>query len=136
MTLLEEIQAKCSPELIAARDDYTITQTVNAGRVRPQSFTGGIGSIMRALGPVDGATFLDTLEYLAATQPTIKWAMRLIEAGNLDFGDVAVRAQIDGMVPSLLTTERAAALKALGEVADPVQLDDVSRALNAAGIGV
>lgn len=135
MTLLEEIQVKCPPEMIAARDDYSITQRVNAGRIRTQSAIGGIGSILRALGPAAGAAFLDALENLARTQPPIKWAMRMIEAGALDFGDSDVRAQIDSMVPDLLSADHAAALKALGEVADPVALDDVSRALNVAAIG-
>ena len=130
MTLLEEIQSKCPAEMIAARNDKVITAAVNAGRVKVAPYEGGIGSIMRALGPVDGATFLDSLESLSGSVPSIKWAMVLIRDGNLDFGDATVRAQIDSMVPGLLTDAQATALKALASVPDPVSLSDVSDALN------
>lgn len=34
MTLLNEIKAKCSPELLALRDSYAIAAALNIGRVR------------------------------------------------------------------------------------------------------
>lgn len=100
MTLLEEIQAKCSPELRASRDHQAIADAVNVGRTRVAQKLGGIGLIMETLGPDDGAALLDQLDALSATNSAVKWAFVLINRGELDFGSPATRAMIDLLVAS------------------------------------
>ena len=125
MALIDEIKAKCSPELLASRDDVAITAQVNAGRTKVATTLGGIGTVLEALGPTDGAALLDTLEGMAATVPAVKWAFVLINRGELDFGSAATR----GMIDQLIQEPARSALKAVAEVADPVTNDDVRRAL-------
>lgn len=116
MTLFEEIQAKCTPELIAGRDHVAIAAAVSAGRVKVVGHLGGIGTVLATLGPTEGAELLDGLEAMAATVPSVKWAFVLINRGELDFGDPATRAMINQLVPS----PAKEALLAVAEVADPV----------------
>lgn len=125
MTLLQEIQTKCAPALIAAHDVPAITTAINAGRVRTQARLGGIGLVLETLGPTDGAALLDALELQAASVPALKWAFTLINRGELDFGSVATRAMIDALIPGAAGT----ALKAAAEVSDPVTEAEVEVAL-------
>lgn len=133
MSLLEEIQAKCSPELIASRDYDAIAAAVSAGRTKVVQRLGGIGLVLETLGPTDGAALLDALESQAATVPALKWAFVLINRGELDFGSPATRAMIDLMVPGPAGDD----LKAIAEVPDPVTASQVNQALvNDAGIWI
>lgn len=100
MTLLAEIQSKCSPGLIASRDHQAIADAVNVGRTKIVPKLGGIGLIMETLGPTDGAALLDQLDALSATNSAVKWAFVLINRGELDFGSAATRAMIDLLVQS------------------------------------
>lgn len=128
MTLLEEIQAKCAPALIAARDHDAIAAQVSAGRTRIGQRLGGIGLIMEALGPANGAALLDQLETTAASNSAVKWAMVLINRGELDFGSQATRQMIDLLVPGAA----ADALKAVAQFADPVTPAQCAAALDGA----
>ena len=125
MTLLEEIQAKCSPELIASRDHGAIAAAVNVGRKKIVSRLGGIGAVMETLGPVDGAALLDSLEVTASTVPAVRWAFVLINRGELDFGSPATRAMID----QLVTSPAKELLLAVAEVPNPITEFDVRCAL-------
>lgn len=100
MALLEEIQAKCTPELIASRDHQAIADAVNVGRTKTVQKLGGIGLVLETLGPTGGAALLDSLEAQAATIPALRWAFVLLNRGELDFGSSATRAMIDVLVPS------------------------------------
>lgn|SRR5574343_266360 len=124
MALLDEIRAKCSPTLLATRDTQAIADAVNVGRVKVSQKLGGIGVVMEALGPTDGAALLDQLETMSATVPAVKWAFVLINRGELDFGSTATRTMIDQLIPG----PAGVALKATAEVADPVSEFDVRRA--------
>lgn len=76
----------------------------------------GPGTIMATLGATAGATFLDTLTALSATSSPIKWALKIIDRGELDLSADATRTQIDALASAgVLTAPQAAALKALGE---------------------
>lgn len=125
MALIDEIKSKCSPELLASRDDVAITAKVNENRTKVATTLGGIGTVLEALGPTDGAALLDTLEGMAATVPAVKWAFVLINRGELDFGSAATR----GMIDQLIQEPARSALKAVANVVDPVTNDDVRRAL-------
>ena len=100
MTLLAEIQAKCTPEIIASHDYQAIADVVNAGRTKVQTTLGGIGTVLETLGPIDGAALLDALQAQTATVPALKWAWYLIERGELDFGSPATRSMIELLIPS------------------------------------
>ncbi len=128
--LLQEIQAKCSPALLASRDSEAIAAAVSVGRVRIVRRLGGIGTIMEALGPAAGAAVLDQLDALKAGNSALKWGWLLLERGELDFGSAATRAMIDGLVTAgAMPGNVGAAIKALAEQPDPVDELDVRRAI-------
>ena len=126
MTLLEELQAKCSAQLLASRDHDAIAATVNVGRTKVQTTLGGIGTVLETLGPIDGAALLDSLEAMAATNSAVKWAFVLINRGELDFGSAATRAMIDMLVPGAAGD----ALKAVAEKPDPLSASRIANILN------
>lgn len=128
MTLLSEITAKCSPELIASQDHQAIADAVNVGRTKIASRIGGVGTIMDTLGPDGGAALLDALEAMGATDSKVKWGMRLINAGNFDFGLTSSRSMISALIPS----PAKEAMLAISEVPDPISEFDVRCALYAA----
>ena len=127
MTLLAEIQAKCGAELIASRDHDAIAAVVNVGRTKVVPTLGGIGTVLETLGPASGATLLDNLEAMSATNSAVKWAFVLINRGELDFGSLATRQMIDLLIPGTA----GEALKAVAEIVDPVTAQQVSDALGA-----
>lgn len=125
MTLLQQIQAR--PDVIAlAPNTEAMAAALSVNRKKVVSTLGGIGTIMRALGPTAGGALLDQLEALSATNPAVKWAMVMIKAGTLDFGDASTR----GMIDQLVTDPAAnAALKAVAEVPDPISEFEVRVAI-------
>jgi len=125
MTLLEEIQSKCSAELIASGDHGAIASAMNVGRTKIVQKLGGIGLVMETLGPTDGAALLDQLDALTATNSAVKWAFVLINRGELDFGSSATRAMIDILVSS----PAKELLLAVANVPDKVTAQQVSDAL-------
>lgn len=125
VTIAEEIQAKCSAELIASQNEAEIAAVLNLGRTAVVQKLGGIGLVLETLGPVDGAQLLDDLEQLKSINSPLKWAFLLLERGELDFGSVATRAMIDQLLP----VEAAAALKAVAQVPAPVDLTELRRAM-------
>lgn len=130
MTLLDEIKAKCSPELLESRDSTSIAAAVNVGRTRIAPRLGGIGAVMETLGAVDGPLVLDALDSLKATLPAVRWGWVLLERGELDFGSTVTRQLIDGLVMGGVMTEaQGLAIKALAEQPDPVTEFDVRRAI-------
>lgn len=130
MMLLEEIQAKIAPAILASKDLQAITDALNVGRTRVAQKLGGIGLVLETLGPTDGASLLDSLQALSASVPPLRWAFTLIDRGELDFGSVATRGMIDTLVAQgAITAPLGAALKAAAEVPDPASLHDVTVAL-------
>ena len=76
----------------------------------------GPGTIMGVLGATAGAALLDTLTALAPQSPPIRWALRVIDRGELDLSVDKAREQIDTLAAgSVMTAAQAAALKALAE---------------------
>ena len=124
------IAADASLQALQAVGEYgAIAQSLNAlGLTRVQSLNGGIGTIMKAIGPTAGGAFLDQLEGLAATNSAVKWALVLINRGDLDFGNEGTRAMIDQLVTDPAAN---AALKAVAEVPDQTTHLEVMQALGA-----
>ena len=130
MTLLDEIKAKCPPDLLASRDADAIAEVVNVGRTRVAPRLGGIGAVMETLGSVDGPLVLDALDLLKGTVPAVKWGWVLLERGELDFGSTVTRQLIDILTAGgVMTAEQAGKLKALAVVPAEVTTQDVIAAM-------
>jgi hypothetical protein len=130
MTLLAEIQAKCSPELIASKEHGAIAALVSEGRTKIVERIGGIGTVLRHLGPVDGPALLDALDALRTTVPAIRWGWVLLDRGQLDFGSPVVRQLIDQLaIDGVMTSAHAELLKGLAVEPDPVSVQEVASAM-------
>lgn len=116
MSLLDEINAKCSEELIASRDYDSIAAEVNVGRVKPSTREIGNGTILEVLGLQAGNALLDVIN----TVPDFRHVKPLVEQGRLTIASPLVQATVQSMVPSVLTQSQADALCALGFEPDPV----------------
>lgn len=116
-TLAQEIAL---PEY-AGMADRQIADAINAKTVKVLTLRYiGYGSVMSSLGATAGGTLLNTLESLAPSTPSIKWALRLLDRGELDISDPVARGQIDALCAGgVMTTEQRDALKALGETDGP-----------------
>ena len=125
MTLLAEIQAKCSAGLIASRDHDAIAAAVNAGRTKPSTVEIGNGTILEVLGLTLGTTVLDVIN----STPAYKYVVPLLTQGRLQIGSALAQGAVQAFVPALLTQEQADSLKALGHMPDPVTAQQVSDAL-------
>ena len=113
-------------------DTQAIAAALSVGRTRVTTRLGGVGVVLEALGPEEGAAVLDTLDALKATSSPVKWAWVLINRGELDFGSPATRGMIQQLqLGGALTVSQAATLLALAEVPDPVDEMDVRRAIYA-----
>lgn len=121
--------------LLAIRNDVAIAAVLSEGRVRLQSKYIGAGTIIAVMRPhgLSGGAFIDQLVAMGATDRDVYWAMDLIKQGRFDIGEPAAQVQMD-VLASLLPDFALglAALKALGQVPDPVNFNHVSDALNVA----
>jgi hypothetical protein len=118
MTLTSRVTA---PDL-AALPDWQVADILNTPDLSlPAVLTlektlVGFGDVMRVLGPEAGAGFLDAVEKLSATMPTLKWALRIMAADGINTADSVARGQIDSLVAAkLLTAAQGNALKATAE---------------------
>jgi len=128
-SLTEAEIAQLDP-LLAIRNDVAIAQVLSVGRTRLKSTPIGIGTILAVMA-LNGGAFLDSLEAMGASDPNIKWLLKLIERGAFDIGMPASRQQMTAYaqaVPSI--AEGINALLQLGLEPDPIQISAVSEALN------
>lgn len=126
-------RALTAGEIICAQDrqDSSLAASISAGRNRTVSTLIDAGTVMRVLGPVSGATLLDALSGLAATNRPVYWAMKLLDAGRLDVGDPNTQAQLNMLAAGgALTQAQANAMIALSQQSDPIQIETVSHILN------
>lgn len=129
MTLLEEIQAKCGPALLASRDFDAIAAFVSAGRTKPSTREIGNGTILEVLGLETGNALLDVVN----TAQDFRYVKPLVEQGRLTVGSALVQATVQSLVPmGVLTQPQADALCALGFDPDPVTAQQVSDELGKA----
>lgn len=150
MSLLAEIQAKCSPELLASRDTAAIAAAVSAGRTRQDHITKftslGISERFPALGslpgPLAAEMVLQKLEAfrdaaLSSADPAtrllggaIKRQMQHLEGNGMAIGSPAVAQMLAVIVGAGgLTQAEMDALVSVAAVPDPVSDLDVRRAL-------
>lgn len=123
MTLIESIRA-LPAELRATRDTEAIAAALSLGRVRLVPTEIGAGSVLETIGLSTGNALLDAV----AAAPDYRHVKPLLEQGRLRIDSPLVRATLDGLVPAVLTQAQADALKALAEVADPMDELTVRRA--------
>ena len=126
MTLLEEIQAKCDPTLIASRDFEAIATAVSAGRTKPNAKEIGNGTILEVLGLTTGNALLDVVNNVS----DFRYVKPLVEQGRLVASAPLVQATVQSLVPmGVLTQLEADALCAQGFDLDPVTAAQVNQAL-------
>ena len=125
MPLIDQIRDKCTPALLASRDDVAVAARVSEGRVKLNKREIGNGSILETLGLAAGNAFLDVIY----TAPNFRYVKSLVERGRLVVGSPLVQATVQSMAPLTLTQAQADALCALGLDPDPVTALDVRVAM-------
>lgn len=125
MSLIDEIKAKCPPELIAAKEHGQIAALVSAKRTKPSTREIGNGTILETIGLQYGNAMLDVI-YSA---PDFRHVKPLLEQGRLIVGSPLVVATIQGMVPAVFPQVVADRLLALAVEPAPVSVQEVIQAM-------
>ncbi len=125
MTLLEEIQAICTPEEIVSAEHGLIAEKVSNGRMRPRATRIGAGTILDVLGQAVGNAFLDVID----TVPDYRHVKKILDRGDFDMSTPSSQAGVQAMVPAALNQQQADVLKALGLAPAPVSVQEVIDAL-------
>jgi hypothetical protein len=131
MTLHDEIisRADCA-DALAARDCGELARILSIGRTKLVEYNIGYGTVLETLGADNGAAFLDSLTALAETSSPVKWALKLLDRGELNIGASTTQAQMDALAAGGVMPQAVAdALKALAMVPDVVTPQDVQAAL-------
>jgi hypothetical protein len=111
-TLLDEIRAKCPPELIASKEHGEIARIVSIGRTRPSSREIGNGTILEVLGLAAGNV-----------KP-------LVEQGRLIVGSPLVAQSLGAFVAgNVITQADADKLLAIAVEPAPVSVGEVVKAM-------
>lgn len=141
MSLWDEIQEKCSPEQIAARNMHDIAATLNVDRTKVVSTMITERGILAKYpdGAVAADTILTKLEaFSTAGHPMSSIVARalkfLANTGGIDVGDTATRGLLDALAAgNVITVEEASKLKGLAVVPDHVDWTQVQAAFDAQG---
>ena len=88
-----------------------ITAALNAPQTVLVERMIGVGTVLDALGPADGAALLASFEAQVTTDPIVKYGWFLLERERLDVGLASTRAMLDALLPA----EAATVLKGLAE---------------------
>lgn len=131
MTLREEILSRpdCA-DALAARDCGALAAILSAGRTKVIDYSIGYGTVLEVLGAEAGSAFLDGLTALAATSSPVKWALKLLDRGELNIGAAATRGQLDALAAGGVMPQAVAdALKGLAVVPDPYSVQDIINAM-------
>lgn len=125
MSLIDEIKAKCPPELIAAKEHGQIAAIVSKDRTKPSTREIGNGTILETIGLQYGNAMLDVI-YSA---PDFRHVKPLLEQGRLIVGSPLVVATIQSMVPAVFPQVVADRLLALAVEPAPVSVQEVIQAM-------
>jgi len=131
MALRDEILSRpdCA-DALAARDCGELARILSIGRTKLIERNVGYGTVMEALGADNGAAFLDGLTAVAATSSPVKWALKLLDRGELNIGAAATRGQLDALAAGGVMPQAVAeALKNLAVVPDEITASQVQQAL-------
>ena len=131
MTLHDEILSRpdCA-DALARRDCGELAALLSVGRTKVIDYSIGYGTVLEVLGAEAGSAFLDGLTALAATSSPVKWALKLLDRGELNIGAAATRGQLDALAAGGVMPQAVAdALKGLAIVDDPYSIQDVILAM-------
>ena len=131
MSLRDEILSRpdCA-DALAARDCGALAEILSAGRTKVIDYSIGYGTVLEVLGAEAGSAFLDGLTALAATSSPVKWALKLLDRGELNIGSPATQAQLDALAAGGVFPQVVAdALKALALAPDVVTMQQVADAM-------
>jgi hypothetical protein len=87
MTLLEEIQSKCSAEMIALGNFHDIAAVVSAGRKAVGSRMISERGVRSALGAVAGSKFLRLLKELSTSEQAPAWLTAVLNVMGVPAND-------------------------------------------------
>lgn len=108
-----------------------IANALTATHKRTVPTLGGVGFVMKVLGPTQGAAVLDALDALRSTNSAVKWGWVLIDRGDLDFGDAGTQAMIQQLATlGAIQQADADALIAATQVPDVVSIQQVAEAMS------
>lgn len=125
MKLIDEIKAKCSPELIASKEHGEIARVVSEGRTKPSTREIGNGTILETIGLDYGNAMLDVIY----TAPSFRHVKPLLEQGRLIVGSPLVVATVQGMVPAVMPQVVADLLLALTKEPAAVSVQEIIQAM-------
>jgi len=131
MTLKDEILSRpdCA-EALAIRDCGALAAILSVGRTKTVEKLIGYGTVLEALGAENGAAFLDGLTAVSASSSPVKWALKLLDRGELNIGAAATQSQLDALATAGVMPQAVAdALKNLAIVPDPYSIQDVILAM-------
>ena len=131
MTLHDEILSRpdCA-DALARRDCGELAALLSVGRTKVVDLNIGYGTVLEVLGAESGAAFLDSLTTLAATSSPVKWALKLLDRGELNIGAAATRGQLDALAAGGVMPKAVAdALKGLAMGPDIVTSEQVADAM-------
>lgn len=131
MTLKDEILSRpdCA-EALAIRDCGALAAILSVGRTKTVEKLIGYGTVLEALGAEGGAAFLDGLTAVSASSSPVKWALKLLDRGELNIGAAATQAQLDALASAGVMPQAVAdVLKGLAIVPDPYSIQDVILAM-------
>ena len=131
MTLRDEILSRpdCA-DALALRDCGAIATILSTGRTKVVDLNIGYGTVLEVLGAEAGSAFLDGLTALAANSSPVKWALKLLDRGELNIGAAATQSQLDALSAGGVMPQAVAdALKGLAIVDDPYSIQDVILAM-------
>lgn len=131
MTLRDEILSRqdCA-DALAIRDCGALAEILSAGRTKLIERNVGYGTVLDTLGADVGSAFLDALTALATTSSPVKWALKLMERGELNIGAAATQAQLDALATAgVMPVAVADVLKGLALVPDEITASQVQQAL-------
>ena len=131
MTLKDEILSRpdCA-EALAIRDCGALAAILSVGRTKTVEKLIGYGTVLEALGAEGGAAFLDGLTAVSASSSPVKWALKLLDRGELNIGAAATQSQLDALASAGVMPQAVAdVLKGLAIVPDPYSIQDVILAM-------
>ena len=154
MSLLDEIRAKCPPELLEQRDERAIAAHISGGRTRVESLTMSERGVRSSLSIVEGASFIRLLRELSQATEAPGWLLAVfgalkipesvrwayldtlqcaypwLQREGIDVGSETTRGMLDLIAagnPPLATACQM--IKGKAEVPDPVDSFAVRRAV-------
>jgi len=131
MTLRDEILSRpdCA-DALARRDCGELAALLSVGRTKVIDYSIGYGTVLEVLGAEAGSAFLDGLTAVAASSSPVKWALKLLDRGELNIGAAATQSQLDALAAASVMPQAVAdALKGLAIVPDPYSIQDVILAM-------